>query len=95
MTVTDSMSVFFANMYYTNKGSLSFIIESYVPNRIMLKIYYLFIRYNEITKIEELAETHKKELVETCNTTGIKFNNQTLTQACRILHTLNEINANT
>lgn len=94
MTVNNTLSAFFVTMYQNDKSCLSFLFESYVPNYIMLKTYTLFVRYKEIIKTEELEEEYKKELVEKCRATGIKFNNKSLIDAAKILYTIKFINEN-
>jgi len=81
----------FVAMYNRNKSMLDFFIESEVPKRVLLRTYELLVREN-LTPIEDLPEEIKKDLVRECRQTGIKFTNETLRDAARILHTLKFIN---
>jgi hypothetical protein len=81
----------FVSMYNRNKSMLDFFIESEVPKRVLLRTYELLVREN-LTRIENLPEEIKKELVRECRATGLKFTNETLRDAARILHTLKFIN---
>jgi hypothetical protein len=81
----------FVGMYKRNKSMLDFFIESEVPKRVLLRTYDLLVREN-LTPIEDLSEEIKMELVKECRQTGIRFTNETLRDAARILHTLKFIN---
>jgi hypothetical protein len=84
----------FVGMYNRNKSMLDFFIESEVPKRVLLRTYELLVKEN-LTKIEDLPESEKTDLVRECRATGIRFTNETLRQAARILHTLKFINNET
>jgi hypothetical protein len=45
-----------------------------------------------LTPIENLPEEIKMDLVRECRQTGLKFTNETLREAARVLHTLKFIN---
>ena len=81
----------FTGMYQRQKGMLDFFIKCEVPKRVMLKTYYLLIK-EDLTKIEDLPEDIKMNLVRECRDTGLKFTNESLRDAARILHTLKTIN---
>jgi hypothetical protein len=77
----------FVGMYNRNKSMLDFFIENPVPKRVLLRTYELLVR-EDLTPIEDLPEELKVDLVRECRGTGIRFTNETLRQAARILHTL-------
>jgi hypothetical protein len=81
----------FVGMYNRNKSMLDFFIESEVPKRVLLRTYELLTNEG-LTKIEDLPEDIKMNLVKECRATGLRFTNDTLRQAARILHTLKFIN---
>lgn len=81
------ISAKFAGMYKREKSMLDFLITSEVPRRVLLTRYKLFLNEG-LTKIEDLPEDKKKELVDECRETGLSFTNESLRQAARILHTL-------
>lgn len=81
------ISAKFAGMYQREKSMLDFLITSEVPRRVLLTRYKLFLNEG-LTKIEDLPEDKKKELVDECRETGLTFTNESLRQSARILHTL-------
>lgn len=81
----------FVGMYNRNKDMLDFFIESEVPKRVLLRTYELLTNEG-LTKIEDLPEDIKMNLVKECRATGLRFTNDTLRNAARILHTLKFIN---
>jgi hypothetical protein len=81
----------FVGMYNRNKSMLDFFIESEVPKRVLLRTYELLTNEG-LTKIEDLPEDIKMNLVKECRATGLRFTNDTLRNAARILHTLKFIN---
>jgi hypothetical protein len=81
----------FVGMYNRNKSMLDFFIESEVPKRVLLRTYELLVR-EDLTPIENLPEGLKMNLVRECRATGLKFTNESLRDAARILHTLKFIN---
>jgi tRNA nucleotidyltransferase/poly(A) polymerase len=85
------ISARFAAMYQREKGLLDYLIESAVPRKVLLRRYELLLMEN-LTPIENLPDEIKKELVRECRATGLKFTNETLRNAARILHTLKFIN---
>ena len=93
INVFENMTIFFASMNFKDKNVLAFLIESYVPKTTLLSTYKYLVHNGEITKIEELPIERKKELVNECRGIRIYFDNKKLIEAARILHTLNEINA--
>lgn len=82
------LSKTFLKMYDAKRSNLDYLISSPVPVRIMVKVYNIFVHYGDIKKIEDLPEENKKELVDECRETGLKFTNETLRRSARILHTL-------
>jgi hypothetical protein len=78
-------------MYNRNKSMLDFFIASEVPKRVLLRTYELLVR-EDLTPIEKLPEEIKMDLVRECRATGLKFTNDSLRNAARILHTLKFIN---
>lgn len=81
------ISAKFAGMYKRERSMLDFLIESPVPRRVLLKRYELFLNEG-MKKIEDLPEDLKMNLVRECRETGLRFNNESLREAARILHTL-------
>jgi hypothetical protein len=81
----------FVGMYNRNKSMLDFFIESEVPKRVLLRTYELLTNEG-LTKIEDLPKDIKMNLVKECRATGLRFTNDTLRNAARILHTLKFIN---
>ena len=77
----------FAGMYDRQKSILDFLINSAVPKRVLLRTYELLVKEN-LTKIEDLPEEIKQNLVKECRQTGLSFTNETLRESARILHTL-------
>lgn len=81
------LSAKFAGMYQRQKSILDYLIDSEVPRRVLLKTYELLLQEG-LTKIEDLPEDLKMNLVRECRETGLRFNNESLREAARILHTL-------
>jgi len=81
------ISARFSEMYQREKSMLDFLITSAVPKRVLLRRYQLFLNEG-MKKIEDLPEELKTELVRECRATGLRFTNETLREAARILHTL-------
>jgi hypothetical protein len=86
------ISAKFAGMYQREKSMLDFLITSEVPRRVLLRRYQLLINEGTI-KIEDLPDDEKKKLVSQCRATGLRFTNESLRDAARILHTLKTISA--
>jgi hypothetical protein len=82
----------FTEMYTRQKEILDFFIECAVPKRVMLRTYDLLVK-EDLVPIEKLPDEVKKELVSECRKTNIRFTNQSLIEAARILHTLKFISA--
>lgn len=81
------LSAKFAGMYQRQKSILDYLIDSEVPRRVLLKTYELLLQEG-LTKIEDLPEDLKMNLVRECRETRLIFTNETLREAARILHTL-------
>jgi hypothetical protein len=81
----------FVAQYNRNKDMLDFFITSPVHSRVLLRTYDLLVK-EDLIKIEDLPEEIKMDLVRECRGTGLKFTNETLRDAARILHTLKFIN---
>lgn len=81
------LSAKFAGMYQRQKSILDYLIDSEVPRRVLLKTYELLLQEG-LTKIEDLPEDLKMNLVRECRDTRLIFTNETLREAARILHTL-------
>lgn len=81
----------FVAQYNKHRDMLDFFITSPVHSRVLLRTYDLLVK-EDLTKIEDLPESEKTDLVRECRATGIRFTNETLRQAARILHTLKFIN---
>jgi hypothetical protein len=62
-----------------------------VHSRVLLRTYDLLIK-EDLTPIEDLPEKLKMDLVRECRATVLKFTNESLRDAARILHTLKFIN---
>ena len=77
----------FVAQYNRNKDMLDFFITSPVHSKVLLRTYDLLVKENLI-QIENLPLETKIELRDECKATGLKFTNETLRQAARILHTL-------
>lgn len=96
MYVNDTLCAFFVTMFNKCKDdeAIKFFFEGAVPQDIFLSIYKTFIKENGLIPIEDLPKEKKIELTTECRKTGLNFTNETLTNACRILYTLNFINEN-
>jgi hypothetical protein len=77
----------FTEMYTRQESILDFLIEAAVPKRVMLRTYDLLVK-EDLIPIEKLPDEVKKQLVAECRKTNIRFTNQSLREAARILHTL-------
>lgn len=76
-----------------NRGNLDYLITSEVPKIVLLRVYNLMLIVEGLIKIEDLPdEEQKKNLVTECRATGIKFTNESLREAARILHVIKFIN---
>jgi hypothetical protein len=71
-----------------NRGNLDYLITSGVPKRVLLRVYDLMLVEENLTPIEKLPEEQKKSLATECRATGIKFSNESLREAARILHVI-------
>lgn len=94
MTVTNDLSVHFVIFYNNGKYPLDYLIDAAVPKKVLLSMYDLCIKYEYFMPIELLQIEDKKELVSKCRETGLTFTNQSLTDASKILYTINFINEN-
>ena len=90
----NNLSAFFLTMFNKDNSSLGFLIESYVPKYILLKTYQTLLKESELIPIENLMIEEKIKLADECRSTGLKFTNQSLTDAAKILHTIKFINEN-
>ena len=95
MNIQIELTSKFVEMYNVDSNGFCFIISAVVPKKILLKTYEIFVRDEIILPIEILNKEDKMKLVDKCRETGLKFTNQSLSDAARILHTLNLINENT
>jgi sorbitol-specific phosphotransferase system component IIC len=95
MKTTIDLASFFVRMFNKNEKSLEFIIDGIVPKIILLGAYKDFTDQEILIPIELLEKNRKIELVAKCRETELKFNNERLTDAARILYTINFINGNT
>lgn len=94
MNVQIEMTSFFVGMVNRDKNNFKFLISSGVPKNILLKTYKMFIRDELFLPIELLLKEEKMKLVDKCRETGLRFTNESLSDAARILQTLNLINGN-
>jgi hypothetical protein len=81
----------FVAQYNKHRDMLDFFITSPVHSRVLLRTYDLLVK-EDLIKIEDLPEDLKMDLVRECRATGLKFTNESLREAARILHTLKFIN---
>ena len=92
------LAAFFVGVFNNNKGNkgcLEFLIESEVPKTVLIHTYNVFLKDEVLVPVELLTTEEKMKLVDKCRTTDLKFTNETLTDAARILYTINFINENT
>ena len=94
MNVQIELSSLFVEMSNVDNNGFCFVISAVVPKKILLRTYEMFVRDEILLPIEILNKEDKIKLVCKCRETGIKFTNQSLSDAARILHTLNLINEN-
>ncbi len=88
MTIYFELYELFISMYHKDKSNLAYLIDSDVPKIILIEIYEALVKDNLITRIEQLPEEKKKELVSECRGTGLFFTNESLIRSAKILHTL-------
>lgn len=93
-TRNENLTRFFLDMYDRDERTLAFLIDGVVPKKVFLLEYYSFVECEMISEIELLLKKEKEKLVAKCKETGIKFSNKTLTDAARVLYTINFINEN-
>lgn len=94
MTPTNSLTAMYVNMYKENPKVLFHIIGSQASKLVMLQTYRMLVNDGSMQEIENIPIFEKIKLVDECRATGTPFNNQNLTDAARILHTIKFINAN-
>lgn len=94
MTITNDLVAFYLGMYNTGKVSLMLLFTTGVSKEVFLSAYKNFVNENILTPVEQLTTEKKIYLVAECKGTGLKFSDQTLTDAAKILHTIKFINEN-
>lgn len=97
MKIDIDLAAFFVRLYNKNKRSkevLGFLVDSEVPKKVLLWAYNDFLSQEVFIPIELLLTDVKMILVDKCRETGLNFNNDRLTDAARILYTINFINEN-
>lgn len=88
----DSLTILYYKLFNEDLNKwLVHIIECAVPKKVLLKKYEIGLYYKEFEPINEIAETEKRRLTETARSTGIKFTNKTLIEACKIIYYLQKI----
>lgn len=98
MRINIELAAFFIGIYNKNKESktcLEFLVDAGVPKKILLDTYKDFLAQEALMPVELLIKEKQRELVGKCRETGLKFNNERLADAARILYTINFINQNT
>ena len=95
MKVDYDLTAFFISMLNKNGEVLEFLFDGVVPKMVLLGTYYTCLRCELFMPIELINKDEKIKLIERCRETGLKFTNETLTDAAKILYTINFINENT
>ena len=95
MRINIELTAFFVGMYNDKKGScLKFLIGSEVPKKVFLDTYNDFLKEEVFMPIELLIKEEKIKLVEKCRSTNLILNNERLTDAAKVLYTLEFISGN-
>lgn len=91
--VNANLSILFVNIYNESKEQgKNYIPFTSVAKIVMLSMYDKFVKESLILKIEELLDSEKKELVKECIADGLDYTKESLTQKCKILYTIRQIN---